>query len=99
MAAMAIADGTVDAKERALLKMCAERWNVPWQNVELAINAGTKLFDRLVAKQTPEAEHFLRELVSLALIDGKIDRNEKKMLEAAALHLGLSAQLPALLKG
>ena len=38
-------------------------------------------------------------VVALALIDGKIDRNEKKMLEAAALHLGLSAQLPALLKG
>lgn len=99
MAAMAMADGVVDQKERALLKMCSERWNVPWANVELALKAGNGLFDRLVGKQTPEAERFLKELVSLALVDGKIDRNEKRMLEAAALHLGLSDQLPQLLKG
>ncbi|MBS1148375.1 MAG: hypothetical protein H6Q89_73 [Myxococcaceae bacterium] len=98
MAAMAIADGVVDDKERALLKMCSERWNVPWANVELALNAGPNLFGRLVAKQTPEAENFLRELVNLALVDGKIDRKEKQLLEAAAVHLGLSHQLPALIK-
>ncbi len=98
MAAMAMADGVVDDKERALLKMCSERWNVPWANVDLALKAGPNLFDRLVAKQTPEAENFLRELVNLAMIDGKIDRLEKKMLEAAAAHLGLSQQLPGMLK-
>ncbi len=98
MAAMAMADGAVDAKERALLKMCSDRWNVPWANVELALNAGPNLFDRLVGKQTPEAENFLRELVNLAMIDGKVDRKEKKLLEAAAVHLGLSLQLPAMLK-
>jgi hypothetical protein len=98
MAAMAMADGAVDAKERELLKMCSERWNVPWANVELALNAGPNLFDRLVGKQTPEAENFLRELVNLALIDGKIDRKEKRLLEAAAVHLGLSEKLPELLK-
>lgn len=98
MAAMAMADGAVDAKERELLKVCSERWNVPWANVELALNAGPNLFDRLVGKATPEAENFLRELVNLALIDGKIDRKEKKLLEAAAVHLGLSHQLPELIK-
>ncbi len=98
MAAMAVSDGAVDSKERSLLKMCSERWGVPWANVELALNAGPKLFDRLVEKQTPEAEHFLRELVNLAMIDGKIDRKEKRLLEAAAMHLGLSHQLPAMIK-
>jgi len=98
MAAMAIADGVVDEKERALLKMCSQRWNVPWANVDLALKAGPNLFERLVGKQTPEAENFLRELVNLAMIDGKIDRREKKMLEAAAVHLGLSQQLPGMLK-
>ncbi len=98
MAAMAMADGVLDAKEKQLLRMCSERWDVPWANVELAINAGTGLFDRLVAKQTPEAESFLRELVSLAMIDGKIDRKERQMLEAAAVHLGLAHRLAELLK-
>ena len=98
MASMAMADGVVDDKERHLLKMCSERWDVPWANVELALNAGTGLFDRLVGKQTPEAEHFLRELLGLALIDGKVDRKEKRLLEAAAMHLGLSQQLTQMLK-
>ena len=40
-------------------------------------------------KGTPEAEHFMHELVTMALIDGKIDRSERKMLEAAAQHLGV----------
>jgi predicted lipid-binding transport protein (Tim44 family)/tellurite resistance protein len=89
MAAMAAADGVVDAKERALLKECSQRWSVAWANVELALSAGSGLFDRLVQKGTPEAEHFMNELVSMALIDGKIDRSERKMLEAAAHHLGV----------
>jgi hypothetical protein len=98
MAAMAMADGVLDPKEKQLLRMCSERWSIPWARVELAINAGQGLFDRLVAKQTPEAESFLRELVNLALIDGKIDRKERQLLDAAALHLGLSHRLPELLK-
>lgn len=92
MAAMAAADGVVDAKERELLKMCSQRWSVPWANVELALSAGTGLFERLVQKGTPEAETFMSELVSMALIDGKIDRAERKMLEAAAQHLGIGSE-------
>ena len=92
MAAMAAADGVVDAKERALLKECSQRWSVAWANVEMALSAGSGLFDRLVQKGTPEAEHFMNELVSMALIDGKIDRSERKMLEAAAQHLGVGGE-------
>ncbi|MBK7863422.1 MAG: TIM44-like domain-containing protein [Archangiaceae bacterium] len=99
MAAMAAADGVVDGKERELLKDCSARWSVPWANVELALSAGSNLFDRLVQKGTPEAEHFMNELVSMALIDGKIDRSERKMLEAAAQHLGVGgATLSAMLQ-
>jgi tellurite resistance protein len=98
MAALAAADGVVDDKERALLKMCAERWGLPWANVELALNAGPGLYERLVTKQSPEAEQFLAQLVELALVDGKVDRRERQMLASAALHLGVSDKLPALLK-
>jgi uncharacterized membrane protein YebE (DUF533 family) len=97
MAAMAMADGVVDEKERKLLKMASDRWGVPWANVELALNAGPGLFEKLVARGSAEAEQFLQQLVEMALIDGKIDSNERKLLASAALHLGISHKLQAMI--
>ncbi|MHB8876107.1 MAG: TIM44-like domain-containing protein [Myxococcaceae bacterium] len=91
MAAMAAADGVVDEAERKLLKMCSQRWSVPWKNVELALGAGPGLFDRLAQKGSPEAEAFFKSLVDMALIDGKIDKSERKLLNQAAAHLGVNA--------
>lgn len=99
MAAMAMADGVVDEKERKLLKMASERWGIPWANLELALNApASSLFNKLMVKGSSEAESFLKELVQVALADGKIDSKEKKMLEAAAAHLGLQGRLDEFLK-
>ena len=98
MAAMAMADGVVDAKERKLLKMASDRWGVPWANVELALNAGPGLFDKLLSRGSAEAEAFLKELVQVALVDGKIDPKERKMLQAAAGHLGLGDRLQEFLR-
>ena len=99
MAAMAMADGVVDEKERKLLKMASDRWGIPWANVELALNAPAgALFDKLMVKGSTEAEAFLKELVQVAMADGKIDSKEKKMLEAAAAHLGLEGRLGEFLK-
>lgn len=97
MAAMAAVDGTVDDRERRMLKLCAERWGVPYENVELALNADPALFERLVPQPGPGGETFLRTLVQLALIDGKVDRQERRMLEVAAARLGLGERLPELL--
>ncbi|MCP3099349.1 TIM44-like domain-containing protein [Myxococcus sp. K15C18031901] len=99
MAAIAAADGTVTPAERKLLKLCAERWDVAWANVEMALNAGPQLFDRLVTRGSPEAEVFLRNIVEMALVDGRIDRKERRMLESAAAHLGLQEQLASMLSG
>nr|BDT34697.1 TIM44-like domain-containing protein [Myxococcus sp. MH1] len=99
MAAIASADGTVTAAERRLLKLCAERWNVEWSQVEMALNAGPQLFDRLVARGSPEAEVFLRNIVEMALVDGRIDRKERRMLESAAAHLGLQEKLASMIDG
>ncbi len=100
MAALAAADGAVDAKERAQLKMCAERWGIGWAQVELALTADAgQLFGRLLlSKATPEAERFLQQLVEIAQVDGRIDRRERKMLQSAAAHLGLEARLRTMLQ-
>ena len=97
MAAMASANGAVDDRERRMLKLCAERWGVPWENVELALNADPALFERLVPTPGPGGETFLRSLVQIALVDGKVDRQERRMLESAAARLGLTQRLPELL--
>jgi len=97
MAAMAAADGTVDERERRMLKLCAERWGVPFENVEMALKADPALFERLVPPPGPGGEAFLRSLVQMALVDGKVDRQERRMLEAAAARLGLTQRLPELL--
>ena len=99
MAAMAAADGVVDERERKLLKLYSERWSIPWANVEMALSAGAQLFDRLLPKGSPEAEAFLRSLLQMALVDGRIDKQERKMLEYAAQQLGLSERLAELLAG
>ncbi len=97
MAAMAAASGDVDDRERRMLKLCAERWGVPYENVELALKADPALFERLVPPPGPGGESFLRSLVQIALVDGKVDRQERRMLEAAAARLGLTQRLPELL--
>lgn len=99
MAAMAMADGVVDEGERKLLKMASDRWGIPWANIELALNAAPgSLFDKLIQKGSSEAESFMKELVTVAMADGKIDSKEKKMLEVAAGHLGLAGRLGEFLK-
>ncbi|WNG36958.1 hypothetical protein F0U61_27205 [Archangium violaceum] len=98
MAALAASDGDVDRSERKLLELCARRWSVPWSNVEMALNTGPQLFTKLIQRRTPEAEVFLRNLVEMALVDGRIDRKERRMLEFAAGHLDLTDKLPELLR-
>ncbi|MFP2927073.1 TIM44-like domain-containing protein [Pyxidicoccus sp. 3LG] len=97
MAAIAAADGQVSSSERKLLKLCSERWGVDWANVEMALGAGAQLFERLVPRGTAEAEVFLRNIVEVAMVDGRIDRKERRMLETAANHLGMQERLASML--
>ncbi|HZI16400.1 MAG TPA: TIM44-like domain-containing protein [Myxococcus sp.] len=99
MAAIAAADGEVSSGERKLLKLCSERWGVQWSNVEMALGAGDQLFERLVPRGGPEAELFLRNIIEMAMVDGRIDRKERRMLESAAAHLGLQERLASMLGG
>ncbi|HSP79548.1 MAG TPA: hypothetical protein VLQ93_13515, partial [Myxococcaceae bacterium] len=99
MAALASSDGSIAPAERKLLELCAHRWSVPWSNVQMALNAGPQLFTRLVPRGSPAAEVFLRNLVEMALVDGRIDRKERRMLEFAAGHLGMLGKLQEMLRG
>ncbi len=98
MAAVANADGEVDEKERALLRMCAQRWGVEWPRLESALNAGIDSASINVPKGSPEAESVLRAVVQMALVDGKVDRKERQMLESVSRHLGLDQRLAGLLR-
>jgi hypothetical protein len=96
MAAMAMADGHVDARERRLLVQCAERWGLPSSHVELALSAGPSSLDSLLP--TGHAgEPFLRALAQLARVDGRVDATERRMLASVASRLGLTQRLPAVL--
>jgi uncharacterized membrane protein YebE (DUF533 family) len=97
MAALAAADGQVTSKELSLLKMCSDRWGVPWANVQTALKTGPQMFDQLIPKATAEATRFLKQLVNMALVDGRIDAQERRMLTEAARHLGVSEQLQSLI--
>ena len=97
MAAMASADGRIEDRERKLLRMCAQRWNVPWAEVEEWLRRGAAGFGELVKPGTPEAEAFLEALVDMALVDRYVDKKERQLLEAAAHHLGVAHRLTDLL--
>jgi len=98
MAAVAAADGELDPNERKLLAHCADRWLVPWQSVEAALASGLEIYNGLLPRAgSREATVFVESLVNVALLDGRIDAHESRLLALAAEHLGMSEQLPELL--
>lgn len=96
MAAMALADGEVDAREERLLLACAERWGLPASHVEAALSAHPSSLDALLPS-THAGEPLLRALAQLARVDGRVDATERRMLESVAARLGLSQRLPTVL--
>lgn len=96
MAAMALADGVVDDRERRLLLQCAERWGLPKSHVDAALSGSSRsLATLLPSKQA--GEPFLRALAQLARVDGRVDAAERRMLETVATRLGLAQRLPIVL--
>jgi len=82
-----------------MLRMASGRWGIPWEKVELALNAASDTFPGSpVAKGSAEAESFMRDVVQLMLADGKVDAKEKKLLKMLAPHLGLQGRLTEFLK-
>lgn len=100
MGQLAAADGAVADKERRQLESCAQRWGLPPEDVEQALSPtarGAGLTDAL-RPGSREAEVFLQSLISLARVDGRVDHNERRLLEQVAGRLGVGPRLEALLR-
>jgi tellurite resistance protein len=90
MAALFAADGTVDARERKLLERMARRWGVQMAVLEPALQgANPGSLAPLGTVPDEDRRPFLSALVIAALVDGRVDSRERKLLDAVAEALGL----------
>jgi uncharacterized membrane protein YebE (DUF533 family) len=90
MAAVVVADGVVTKEERKLIKTAAKRWSVPMEAVE-PILAGKMDMDVAMTMRPSNPKAFISGLVEAALIDGKIDKKEEKLLFDVGQSLGLAS--------
>lgn len=88
MAIIAAADGVVTGRERRLIKKCAKRWAVPFDTVEPVLRTGVASLKPLQHPEDPRK--FMTGLVAAALIDGKVDRKERRLLDGIAHNMGIS---------
>jgi hypothetical protein len=91
MAVIAAADGVVTAQERRLLKKCSKRWGVPFATVEPILKSGAASLQALGPPENPQ--RFMMGLVAAALIDGKVDRKERMLLDGVAHNMGLDPEV------
>jgi uncharacterized membrane protein YebE (DUF533 family) len=87
MAVIAAADGVVTPQERRLLKKCAKRWAVPFSTIEPILASGTASTQALQRPENPQ--RFMMGLVAAALVDGRVDRKERMLLDGVARNMGL----------
>ncbi|MEO7111924.1 MAG: hypothetical protein ABI183_15885 [Polyangiaceae bacterium] len=87
MAALMASDGNLDAKEKKLLRLCAQRWNIPEPMVAQIIGNPRPVGTSTLQSASPQ--WFLAGLVTAAMMDGKVDSHEQAMLQNACAALGL----------
>ena len=91
MVAMARADGVVTESERRLLDQCARRWGIEQAQLAALLAGPLVELASLAPKSLDESRVLYRALVAAALVDGRIDASEKRLLEAMAAHLRIAA--------
>jgi tellurite resistance protein len=91
MAVIAAADGVVTSQERKLIKKCSKRWGVPFATVEPILKSGSAALQALGSPENPQ--RFMMGLVAAALIDGKVDRKERMLLDGVAHNMGLDPEV------
>jgi tellurite resistance protein len=88
MATLLAADGVVEPSERKLLARTARRWGVEMERLEPALKPGADL-GPLGEVQPADRLPFLAALVQAALVDGRVDARERKLLDSVASSLGV----------
>ncbi|PQO30063.1 TIM44-like domain-containing protein [Blastopirellula marina] len=88
---VAAADGKLDEKEQKLLKEVAKNHGVPLSRVQGMLNDA-----RNGTLESPEPDNrasgvkWLTRMIDMALIDGHLDRSEKKLIATTGKRLGMS---------
>ena len=90
MVAVVRADGNVSDKERKLLAMCMERWELEPMLLKAFLAAPMDDISSIQPKSIDEARMLFRALAAAALADGQIDESEQKLLKMMAKHLKLA---------
>lgn len=90
MVAVVRSDGHVSDKERRLLAMCMERWELEPMLLKAFLAAPLDDIAAIQPKSIDEARMLFRALASAALADGQIDAAEAQLLKMMAKHLKLA---------
>lgn len=89
MAAVVAADGRVTKAERRLLANASKRWRIPLESVQ-PILAGEVDLQTVSMMKPSNPGGFIAGLISAALVDGKIDKKEEKLLLDVGRNLSMS---------
>lgn len=92
MAAIMAADGVVEPRERKLLKSMSKRWQVPYEQVQPILEGRAPAPD-LAPTNEREKGLFLLGLVLAALVDGRVDARERRMIHGVAVSMHLPPEL------
>jgi tellurite resistance protein len=90
IAAVIVADGVITKEENKLLTSMAKRWRIPLEAVEPILQG--KETQVALALRPTDSKAFLSVLISAALVDGKVDKKEEKVLIDVGQSLGLGAE-------
>jgi uncharacterized membrane protein YebE (DUF533 family) len=89
MAAVVMADGQITKAERKLLAAASKRWQVPMEVVE-PILSGQVDPGEIATMRPSNPTGFLTGLIAAALIDGRVDAKEEKLLLGVGRNLSFS---------
>lgn len=88
--AVAKADGVIDPAEKRVLKKCASRWGIRWNEVEPFVESTARLDTEAFELDTESPAEVFEALVELVKADGHVHARERAALERTARHLGIA---------
>lgn len=92
MVKMMLADGSIDAKERALLETFAQQRGLTRGQIDVLVrSAAAGELDAPVPADGDETRRWLEAMAEVALADGKINPREKSALQSLGKYIGYSA--------